>query len=293
MAVSKTLLLALLCQAALTSTAEESCTNRPDEQEGRAMLQVSDTSLASPKKHTPKQHSPKKHNPKAHSHKQRLATVKKTKTPDASNVALSESGYKTIANLCCPYEMEEFIRRALVNENLKLCDEGGLQGIVQWHTCEQKQNYTVLLTEIEQAGSGLCPWVAPKGNSCKKVTSSCGAVLDPMSHRRRNCGRNDNSQGLDLEMQNAATNEFLDTSCGLHQQYTDVSSYAGNMRLCKGIPADDYRGNVSAIKKCLKECCGADKCIGVSVTSEGISLQKNFEEAESREGVISYLHRQR
>merc|ERR1719183_91738 len=67
----------------------------------------------------------------------------KAKTPDASNVALSNSGYKTIADMCCNYEMEEYIRRIVVSEDLKVCNEGGLQGSVPFYTCENKQNYSV------------------------------------------------------------------------------------------------------------------------------------------------------
>jgi len=291
MAICKLIILALLCQTPCTSAAEESCASTSEDQEGRALLQVSDSSLATPKKHSPRE--------KGHSHpaqkkskgKGKLAKVKKAKTPDASNVALSESGYKTIASMCCSYEMEEFIRRVVGNENMKVCDEGGLQGMVPWHACEAKQNFTVLMQEINEASTGLCPFVASKGEECKKVTKSCGVSVDPMSHRRRNCGRNDVSQNLDLVMQNAATNEFVDSWCGVHQQYSDVIATAGILKTCS--IGGNIKGNQTAMKLCLKECCKTDGCIGIATSSLGTTLQSGFADALVAEGTIAYLHRQR
>jgi len=282
----KVAMFALFCQAAWSTSAEETCTSSL-EASGSVMLQVSDShlDLATPKGHsnpTQKESQKSKVKSKAKS---------KAKTPDASNVALSNSGYSTIADMCCLYEMEEFVRRATVNENMKVCDEGGLQGIVPYFSCENKQNYSMLLAEIKDAASGLCPWAAKEGESCKKISKSCGAPMDPMSHRRRNCGRNDNSQNLDLAMQNAATNEFFESVCGTHQQYTDVASISGVLGLCK--VKGDIRGNQTALRMCLKECCYTDKCIGISMTSDGTSLQENFEHATEDAGAITYLHRQR
>lgn len=248
---------------------------------GSAMLQVSDNYVASPKGKTPtKAKEATKNKGKS-----------KAKTPDASNVAMSNSGYQTIADMCCNYEMEEFIRRTTLHENMKVCDEGGLQGIVPYFSCENKQNYSKLLTEVKSSTTGLCPWAAKKTESCKKLSKSCGAPADPMSHRRRNCGRNDNSQNLDLEMQNAATNEFVESACGTHQQYTDVGSTAGVVGSCK--LKGDIRGNSTALRMCLKQCCETDSCIGLALTAEGTTLQENFQEASTDAGTVSYLHRQR
>merc|ERR1719217_1985610 len=91
----------------------------------------------------------------------------------------------------------------------------------------------MLLSEIKDSSTGACPWTAPKDGACKKMSKACGSTSDPMSHRRRNCGRNDNSKNLDLEMQNAATNEFEDSKCGTHQKYTDVESPTGVLKACK------------------------------------------------------------
>lgn len=263
-------------------------------QAGRSMLQLSDSPN---KKSEPKVQEEEEAAPvqKTESSKKVVTSskskAKKAKSPDASNVALSEGGYSTIAAMCCNYEMEEYIRRVVVSEDLKVCDEGGMQGMVPWFACESAQNYSVLLKEVTAATSGSCAWAADKSASCKKKSKACGAPADPMSHRRRNCGRNDNSQDLDLAMQNAATNEFVESSCGTHQQFTDVASKTGELGACK--VKGDITGNATALKMCLNQCCTAPKCIGISVKPSGTTLQTSFDDAEVDSGSMSYLHRQR
>jgi len=222
------------------------------------------------------------------SHKKGNATAK---APDASNVGLTAAGYQTIAGMCCQYEMEEFIRRITENEDLKVCNEGGMQGIVPFYSCEFAQNYSTLLAEVKGSGSGTCPWSAPANQACKKISKACGSVADPMGHRRRNCGRNDNSKDLDLEMQNAATNEFIESKCGTHQQYSDVSSTDGVLKACK--VKGDITSNETAKIVCLDECCTTDDCIGIVIQKSGTTLQKSYAEAEKADGAIAYLHRQR
>mmetsp|Transcript_150633 Transcript_150633/g.276711 ORF Transcript_150633/g.276711 Transcript_150633/m.276711 type:complete len:290 (+) Transcript_150633:96-965(+) len=289
MPVMKLIHLAVLCQAAsLCLAVEEACHDSVTEEAGRAMMQLSGGPT---KKSGPKDAPAQKSKPTTKTTKLSKKSNSTAKTPDASNVALSNSGYKTIAAMCCNYEMEEYIRRIVMSENLKVCSEGGLEGTVPYYTCENKQNYSMLLAEVKASGTGTCPWTAPKGGSCKKISKACSATSDPMSHRRRNCGRNDNSQDLDLEMQNAATNEFVESKCGTHQQYSDVSADGGIIKSCS--ITGDITSNSTALNLCLNECCVVDDCIGIVVKKSGTSLQKNFDEAESDSGAIAYLHRQR
>jgi len=291
MAVTKFVLLAIFCQVAWMSFAtEESCNNPMTEEEaGRAMMQVSGSPVRKSKA-TPKGAPVAKGKASVNATK-KSKSKSETKTPDASNVALSNSGYKTIAAMCCNYEMEEYIRRIVDAEDLKVCVEGGLEGTVPYFTCENVQNYTMLLKEIKASSSGSCPWTAPEGENCKKISKACGSTSDPMSHRRRNCGRNDNSQDLDLEMQNAATNEFVESKCGTHQQFTDVKSDTGVIKSCS--ISGDISGNSTATKACLDECCVTTDCIGVVITPDGAFLQKNFDDAEVSDSSFAYLHRQR
>lgn len=226
----------------------------------------------------------------------RLSKSSSNKTkqgPDASIVTLNDVGYYTIADMCCNYEMEEFIRRVVDSGDLKVCDEGGLQGMVPWHTCEKKQSYAALSKEINEASAGKCPWTAAKSGSCKEKGKSCHGAKDPMYHRRRNCGRADHTLDLDLKMQAAATNEFTEASCGIHELFRDVLSKAtsGVLSICK--IKGDITGNRSAVKQCLNECCDTEKCIGITTTPQGTTLQQSFAAAEKFTGAVSYLHRQR
>mmetsp|Transcript_71726 Transcript_71726/g.118785 ORF Transcript_71726/g.118785 Transcript_71726/m.118785 type:complete len:304 (+) Transcript_71726:96-1007(+) len=290
--------------AAHMSLANDACTTDFEEETsmgGHAMLQVSESAPHGRKapshvpSHKSKVHShTRSHESPVKSNSTRLTLKSKAeaKTPDASNVPLSSSGYKTIADMCCNYEMEEFIRRAVAADDLKICNEGGLEGMVPFHTCENKQNYSILQKELAASSSGACAWTAPVDGACKKISKACGSTTaDPMSHRRRNCGRNDNSQDLDLEMQNAATQEFVDSKCGTHQKFTDVESAAGILKACS--ITGDISENQTAMTACLNECCQTDECIGISVKADGTSLQKNFDSAEAAEGSVAYLHRQR
>mmetsp|Transcript_77201 Transcript_77201/g.146909 ORF Transcript_77201/g.146909 Transcript_77201/m.146909 type:complete len:304 (+) Transcript_77201:106-1017(+) len=290
--------------AAHMSLANDACTTDFQEETsmgGHAMLQVSESAPHGRKSpsHVPSHKSEVHSHAPSHESKVKTNSTQltakskaKAKTPDASNVALSQSGYKTIADMCCNYEMEEYIRRVVLSEDLKICSEGGLEGMVPYHTCENKQNYSILQKEIAASSSGACPWTAPADEACKKISKACGSqTADPMTHRRRNCGRNDNSQDLDLEMQNAATQEFTESKCGTHQKYTDVESTAGVLKSCK--IKGDITDNSTAIKTCLDECCDTSSCIGITVSEGGTTLQQSFEDSEASEGSIAYLHRQR
>jgi len=344
MATWKFALLALLYRIAWTSSTQESCTASMDDEEkpmsGRAMLQVSESSLAPVHSHAPQNKSKGKSTGDAPQNKSKgnstldapqnktkgkstsdapdknkgkgtslskgkgkvpvnaSSKIKGNKTksksksgdPDASTVSLNQAGYKAISGLCCNYEMEEFIRRIVSTEKLKVCDEGGLQGVAPFHTCENAQNYSLLLKEVLQGTSGLCPWTGSETGACKKGSGSCGGPTDPMSHRRRNCGRN--VADVSMVMQNAATNEFTESVCGTHQQYSDIG-LAQTEILQDCTLTGDIRKNVSAIKKCLNQCCTTKECQGISATATGTVLAKSFENAVTSDGSIAYLHRQR
>merc|ERR1719401_1652956 len=52
------------------------------------------------------------------------------------SVALTEEGYATVGRTCCVAAMEAFVRRVIDDLGLEICNEGGFQGAVSWHTCE-------------------------------------------------------------------------------------------------------------------------------------------------------------
>jgi len=299
----KLVLLAVCCHAVcgVCLAAEEACAVNPQIEPitGHVMLQVSQSPLgaAAVDEHVAgkvisEQAQKERSDVPSEAAKLSKSNSNKTKQPDASIVTLNEAGYQTIADMCCNYEMEEFIRRVVDSADLKVCDEGGVQGVVAWHACDKKQSYAALSKEINEATSGKCPWTAAKSGSCKQKSTSCHGAKDPMSHRRRNCGRADNTLVLDLVMQAAATQEFTEASCGTHQLFRDVvsKSPSGVLSICK--IKGDITGNQSAVKECLHECCDTDKCIGITATPQGTTLQQSFAAAEKLTGAVSYLHRQ-
>merc|ERR1719491_2553674 len=73
--------------------------------------------------------------------------------------------------------------------------------------------------------------------------------------------------------------------CGSHQQYTDVAIITGVLRACK--IDGDIRGNSTALRICLNECCYFDQCVGISMTSEGTSFMEKFENTRATSGALS------
>jgi len=114
---------------------------------------------------------------------------------NGATAPLTEDGYYQLAQCCCNYEMEEYVRRVIQDENLQLCYEGGLQGLVPWYSCsEGSQSLARMreeLLEATQARGATCPYIEEQGKSCvQPMPAACGSHPRPISHRRRTCGRN-------------------------------------------------------------------------------------------------------
>jgi len=108
---------------------------------------------------------------------------------------LTEDGYYQLAQCCCNYEMEEYMRRLLQDEGLQLCYEGGLQGLVPWYSCSEGSQTLALMREAvleaTETKGAACPWVTEIGKTCvDPQPPACGSFSRPISHRRRTCGRN-------------------------------------------------------------------------------------------------------
>lgn len=102
---------------------------------------------------------------------------------------LDEDGYQVVAKTCCNYEMEQFIRRVLIELGLELCHEGVLVDLVPNYTCEKGvQTYEHLKQEItEKMPPAECPLAAEPGK-CPPANATCaGGEPDPATHRRRTC----------------------------------------------------------------------------------------------------------
>jgi len=93
--------------------------------------------------------------------------------PSGAAAPLTEEGYASVADCCCQNEMLEFARRATVDLNLEVCDQGGLIGITPFHTCEKGPlNYDTLVGDLLRDSAKRCTWIAPLG-SCKERPSDC------------------------------------------------------------------------------------------------------------------------
>jgi hypothetical protein len=105
---------------------------------------------------------------------------------------LNEEGYTKVAQRCCRFEMEQFVRRVIDQQFFFVCDEGGLVGLLHWYDCvNDDQTYERLTQEIAFAQSGApCPWLGKKGSDCPPRGPNCksadGPEPDgPAAHRRR------------------------------------------------------------------------------------------------------------
>merc|ERR1719487_1256066 len=120
--------------------------------------------------------------------KSALAQLDELQGPGAYE-ELSEAGYQAVAECCCNYQMETFIRRVIDSMDLELCGEGGLMGFVPYYSCEKGvKDYQTLVQELTDgpARTAECP-VATDPGSCPTDNANCPGEPDPTYHRRRNC----------------------------------------------------------------------------------------------------------
>merc|ERR1719389_1562964 len=73
--------------------------------------------------------------------------------PSGAAAPLDENGYASVADCCCQAEMEEFISRAAFDLNIELCQQGGMEGIAPFHSCEHGPQTFAKLTEDLMAAS--------------------------------------------------------------------------------------------------------------------------------------------
>merc|ERR1719504_514342 len=93
--------------------------------------------------------------------------------PSGAAAPLTEEGYSAVADRCCQAEMQEFIRRQMVELDLEVCEEAGLLGIVPYHSCEKgPQTFAKLTSNLLQDSSERCTWIANIGD-CKPMPEDC------------------------------------------------------------------------------------------------------------------------
>lgn len=97
----------------------------------------------------------------------------------ATDAPLDESGFQWVAESCCHEDMKRFVSRAVDSLNLKVCNEGGLSGIVPFYACpEVPASYGALLTELAEASSptNKCHWLAASTDSCTPPDPECAVI---------------------------------------------------------------------------------------------------------------------
>jgi len=103
-----------------------------------------------------------------------------------STADLNEQGYAAVAAKCCHQEMSAFAARAAEVLGYRVCELGGLHGLVHWYMgCGNTQTFAKLLDEIRDAETKTCPWVHT--SACPKRSSQCTVFPDGGEHRRRRC----------------------------------------------------------------------------------------------------------
>ena len=96
------------------------------------------------------------------------------------DAALDESGFQEVAVSCCHEDMKAFISRAIDDLNLKVCDEGGLSGVVPFYACpEATVTYSALQAELSgaTASGGTCHWLAPVADACTPPAAECAVTI--------------------------------------------------------------------------------------------------------------------
>jgi len=113
-----------------------------------------------------------------------------------THAPIAPHGYYTVANLCCNYQMEYYITRAILTLGYKVCDQGAVMGLVPWHSCRGAQSLQRLFEDIHAAAPGVttCPFVQKSDKECPTLGAECNAASKTYAntsyHRRRVCGIN-------------------------------------------------------------------------------------------------------
>jgi hypothetical protein len=91
---------------------------------------------------------------------------------------LNEAGYRSVAHLCCRYEMAVFVERAAKQAGYDVCHDGGIQSIVWWFDCPRGMlpdlgSYAELLKKFGWGAGGECSWLVNSGSKCIARNATC------------------------------------------------------------------------------------------------------------------------
>lgn len=84
--------------------------------------------------------------------------------PSGASAPLNEVGYTAVADRCCSAEMTAFVSRTIVSMDHEVCDEGGLTGLVKFHSCANRQSFDKLGADILKDWGERCTYLAQTGH---------------------------------------------------------------------------------------------------------------------------------
>jgi len=104
-----------------------------------------------------------------------------------SSASLDQTGYTSIASLCCNFQMEFFIRRVISSMGLKLCQEGGLMRFIPSFSCSSSLTLAELKTRIALArlypGKAKYPFVEVVSKNCPSLPQADGTKQADQIHK--------------------------------------------------------------------------------------------------------------
>jgi len=111
---------------------------------------------------------------------------------------MTEDGWNAANGACCLLEVDIFLRDFIPSLQLELCDEGSLNGILPFFSCNSNITFSILKEYLFNASSTSCPWLMPKG-ACKALPESCMlGEYNATAHRRRACRTTTTKSPIDL-----------------------------------------------------------------------------------------------
>lgn len=163
------------CSVASAQDRESSC----GQEAGSALLQVH----AAPRKSVLDEESRSSNQTRLETALQALKAVEEQPVDDAADpdlvsgatAALNQAGYKTLASICCPIEMDVFVERLANHLGFTVCDEGSLHGLVaHFYHSDQRRKFEELVEDMIAAADGECAWLGVE-NRCPKRPATCAS----------------------------------------------------------------------------------------------------------------------
>jgi len=135
------------------------------------------------------------------------AVVGVATNPSGAAAPLSEVGYTAVADRCCSTEMVTFLGRQIRNLGYEVCDEAGLYGVAQYHSCNERQSFDKLSQDIMDDWDSRCTYLAMDGH-CSSYTLPGDCPVFPDVPPPAGCGCT-NSKAATVDLTAGITNNNI------------------------------------------------------------------------------------